>query len=230
MTDTNNPKREIVPQGFPERLLSGYASFRTNRLRYERGRYEALAEAGQKPEILLISCCDSRSGPETIFDSHPGELFVVRNVANLVPPFNPDDDYHGTSAALEFAVQALKVKHIVVMGHGRCGGINAYLQHMEDPETAPLSPGNFIGKWISMLDEPAQSEAFKCHHDKPMDEKQRALEEVSIRHSIQNVRSFPCVNILQSRNQIQVHGAWFDISTGELWVLDEEKGKFIQPV
>jgi carbonic anhydrase len=109
----------------PSRLISGYRAFRDNRFARERARYEALAEA-QRPEIMVIGCCDSRVPPEVIFDANPGEMFVVRNVANLVPPFETGGEYHGTSAALEFAVQGLKVKHIVVLGHAGCGGIRAY--------------------------------------------------------------------------------------------------------
>src|SRR3712207_8695043 len=105
----------------------------------------ALAE-GQAPEVMVISCCDSRVSPEVIFDASPGELFVVRNVANLVPPYETGGEYHGTSAALEFAVQALKVKHIVVLGHARCGGIRAFAD-----ESAPLSPGDFIGRWMTLV-------------------------------------------------------------------------------
>src|SRR3954451_19706017 len=131
---------------FPQRLIDGYRIFLGERFARERSRYEALAERGQSPEILVIGCCDSRVSPEVIFDASPGELFVVRNVANLVPPFETGGAFHGTSAALEFAVQALRVKHIVVLGHARCGGIRAFAD-----DAAPLSPGDFIGKWISLI-------------------------------------------------------------------------------
>ena len=106
----------------PARLIEGYEAFRSNRLPAEQSRYRDLAEQGQSPEIMVIGCCDSRVSPEVIFDARPGELFVVRNVANLVPPYSPDGTYHGVSAALEFAVGALRVKHIVVLGHAGCGG------------------------------------------------------------------------------------------------------------
>src|SRR3954470_6651452 len=132
---------------FPAKLLAGYRNFMSGRYSDERDRYRILADNGQKPHTLMIACCDSRSAPETIFDCGPGELFVVRNVANLVPPYAPDENYHGTSAALEFAVQGLKIREIVVMGHGRCGGIHAALNH----DSNPLSPGDFIGKWMGML-------------------------------------------------------------------------------
>src|ERR671920_2611665 len=131
---------------FPQRLIEGYSAFAAGRLQAEQHRYRELAERGQTPEIMVIGCCDSRVSPEVIFDASPGELFVVRNVANLVPPYAPDGDYHGTSAALEFAVQALKVKHIVVLGHARCGGIQAFAEG-----AAPLSKGDFITKWMTLV-------------------------------------------------------------------------------
>ena len=117
--------QKLYPKGMahlPERLLDGYRTFMANRYAAESGRYRTLADNGQKPKTMVVACCDSRAAPETIFDCGPGELFVVRNVANLVPPYKPDGEYHGTSAALEFAVQSLKVTDIIVLGHGRCGG------------------------------------------------------------------------------------------------------------
>ena len=207
----------------PERLLEGYRSFMTNRYDSERHHYRALAREGQAPEILMIACCDSRSAPEVIFNAAPGELFVIRNVANLIPPYAPDGEFHSTSAALEFAVQALKVKHIVVMGHGRCGGIKAAL----DPNAQPLSPGDFIGKWMSMVG-PAAADVSK-NTMLTASERQTALERISIRFSINNLRTFPCVNILEGKGRLSLHGAWFDISTGELWVMDQATGDFLRP-
>ncbi|TIV92207.1 MAG: carbonic anhydrase, partial [Mesorhizobium sp.] len=139
----------------PEHLLAGYRNFMSGRYPTESDRYRSLARDGQAPETMIVACCDSRSAPEAIFDAGPGELFVLRNVANLVPPYEPDGEYHSTSAALEFAVQSLKVKNIVVMGHGRCGGIRAAL----DTNSAPLSPGDFIGKWMSLIAPAAETVA-----------------------------------------------------------------------
>ncbi|MEJ1161862.1 carbonic anhydrase [Prosthecomicrobium sp. N25] len=200
---------------FPERLLRGYESFRTGRYPSENERYRHLAETGQRPETMIIACCDSRAAPEVIFDAPPGELFVVRNVANLVPPYTPDGEYHGTSAALEFAVMGLRIRNIVVMGHGRCGGIAAALR--EDPE--PLSPGDFIGKWISLLEAPVAECA--CHTGLAPEERRLLLERISVAHSLRNLRTFPCVRTLEERGKIALHGAWFDISLGELHVYDE---------
>jgi carbonic anhydrase len=147
----------------------------------------------------------------------------MRNVANLVPPYAPDGEYHATSAALEYAVQVLKVKHIVVLGHGRCGGIKAAL----DPNAGPLSPGDFIGKWMSMLSGAAKR--IGAAEFLTAAERQTALERASIRASIENLRTFPCVSILEGKSRISLHGAWFDIESGELWVMDGRTGDFIRP-
>ncbi len=204
---------------FPETLLSGYRAFKDGRFETQQKRYRALADQGQKPETMIIACCDSRAAPETIFDSAPGEIFVMRNVANLVPPYEPDGAFHATSAALEYAVQSLKVKHIVVLGHGRCGGIGAVL----NPAAEPLSPGDFIGKWMNLIS-PAAS-ALASSGLSPA-EQQTELERASIRQSIANLRTFPCVHILEDRNRLELHAAWFDISDGDLWVMDAETGDF----
>ena len=195
----------------------------TGRYPGETARYRALAKEGQAPETMVIACCDSRAAPEAIFDAGPGELFVVRNVANLVPPYAPDDNFHSTSAALEFAVQSLKVRQIVVMGHGRCGGIRAAL----NPGAAPLSPGDFIGKWMSLVEPAAQ--AVSGNTMMTATERQTSLERISIRFSIANLRTFPCVSILEGKGRLSLHGAWFDISTGELWVMNRDTGDFERP-
>ncbi|PWK68483.1 carbonic anhydrase [Aminobacter sp. AP02] len=204
----------------PETLLTGYRNFMTGRYAAETDHYKSLAREGQSPETMVIACCDSRAAPETIFNAGPGELFVVRNVANLVPPYSPDGEFHSTSAALEFAVQALKVKNIVVMGHGRCGGIRAAL----DPNSAPLSPGDFIGKWMSLV-APA-AETVTGNTMMTQTERQTALERISIRYSIANLRTFPCVKILEQKGRLEIFGAWFDISAGELWLMDRNTGDF----
>jgi carbonic anhydrase len=206
----------------PDHLLAGYRNFMTGRYASETDRWRTLAREGQAPETMVIACCDSRAAPEVIFDSGPGELFVVRNVANLVPPYAPDGEYHATSAALEFAVQGIKVKNIVVIGHGRCGGIRSALA-----PSNPLSPGDFIGKWMSLLAPAAAAVTGNAMFT--AGERQTALERISIRYSIANLRTFPCVNILESKGRLTLSGAWFDISTGELWVMNRETGDFERP-
>ena len=207
---------------FPQHLLDGHANFLAGRYAREKERIRDLAEAGQTPSTLIIACCDSRAAPEMIFDAGPGELFVLRNVANLVPTYQPDGGQHGTSAAIEFAIKGLSVSNIVVMGHGRCGGIKAAL----DPHMKPLDAGDFIGKWMSMLGElPSQ---LGQNTLMTAAERQTAMERISIRNSIRNLRTFPYVRKLEDEGKLAVHGAWFDISTGELWIMDNN-GDFIRP-
>lgn len=208
---------------FPKQLLNGYREFMKGRYAHESDRYHTLADEGQEPTTMVIACCDSRAAPETIFGAGPGELFVLRNVANLVPPFEPDGGQHGTSAGIEFATQALKVSNIVVMGHGRCGGIQAAL----NPSQAPLAEGDFIGKWISLLD-PVRSQFGE--NDLLTDgERQTMFERVSIRNSVSNLRTFPYVKKAEQDGNLVVHGAWFDIKSGELWVMDADSGEFERP-
>ncbi|HEY4191406.1 MAG TPA: carbonic anhydrase [Mesorhizobium sp.] len=208
----------------PEHLLTGYRNFMTGRYPAESGRYSDLAREGQSPETMIIACSDSRSAPETIFDAGPGELFVLRNVGNLVPPCEPDGEFHSTSAALEFAVQALKVKNIVVMGHGRCGGIRAALAQ----GSGPLAPGDFIGKWMSLIKPAANAVASAT--DMTASERQTALERISIRYSLANLRTFPKIKEREEKGELALYGAWFDISTGELWTMNRDTGDFERPV
>ncbi|NLS01175.1 carbonic anhydrase [Rhizobium sp. P38BS-XIX] len=210
-------------QSFPDTLLNGYRNFMSGRYADERERYRTLAELGQSPSTLVIACSDSRSAPEIIFDAGPGELFVIRNVANMVPPYEPDSNFHATSAALEFAVLSLKVSDIVVMGHGRCGGIRAAL----DPNAEPLSPGDFIGRWMALL-KPA-AEQIQSNDIMTQTERQTALERISIRNSLDNLRSFPEIKAREEEGKLSLHGAWFDISTGELWVMDPQTRDFKRP-
>ena len=207
--------------GFPPRLIEGYRAFCTGRLQTEQERFRELAATGQSPEVMVIGCSDSRVSPEVIFDARPGELFVVRNVANLVPPYSPDDAYHGVSAALEFAVQVLHVQHILVLGHERCGGVRAFVE-----EGAPLSPGDFIGKWMSLM-APAATAAGPRGADSLADFLTR-LEQASIVKSLDNLMTFPCIRILAERDRIGLHGAYFGVASGALAVLDRASGKFEQ--
>lgn len=200
----------------PQRLLKGYANFRAGRFAEEMDRYRKLGEGKQKPTTMIIACCDSRAAPETIFDAGPGEIFVMRNVANLVPPYAPDGKHHATSAAMEFAVLALEVRHIVVMGHGRCGGIRAVVDGSD-----PLSSGDFIGKWMSDVRDVAQ--AVRQEHDHAHDhDLQTAVEHASVEHSLANLRTFPWLRVRENKGGLSVHGAWFDIALGELHVYDED--------
>lgn len=204
---------------FPRRLLSGYRSFRRVRLPREQSRYRELAETGQQPEVMVIGCADSRVSPEVIFDTPPGELFVVRNVANLVPPYSPTGSTHGVSAAIEFAVQALKVKHIVVLGHARCGGIRAFAE-----QDTPLSPGDFIGKWMSLISPAA--ETVGARGDRSPAQYLAELEQASIVTTLDNLMTFPFVRILVERGRLFLHAAYFDVATGLMEVFDPQTQSF----
>jgi len=204
---------------FPTRLIEGYRTFLATRLPTEQDRYQHLADHGQKPETMVIGCCDSRVSPEVIFDAAPGELFVTRNVANLVPPYTPDGAQRAVSAALEFAVQALRVKNIVVLGHARCGGIKAYVE-----QTEPLSPGDFIGNWMALI-KPAVAKIDPASQSSP-EAYLEQLEQASVLLTLGNLMTFPCVRILAERGRLALHGAYFDVATGQLSVLDGKSGQF----
>ncbi|ABD85809.1 carbonic anhydrase [Rhodopseudomonas palustris] len=204
---------------FPQHLLKGYRNFTTQRLPTEQSRYRELSERGQAPEVMVIGCCDSRVSPEVIFDAGPGELFVLRNVANLVPVYAPDGAVHGVSAALEYAVQVLRVKHIVVLGHAQCGGIRAFVD-----KTAPLSPGDFIGKWMAMFARAA--ETVEQRDQESMQEFITRLEQAAVKRSLDNLMTFPCIKILAERGKLQLHGAYFGVAEGSLAVWDAQSGQF----
>lgn len=168
---------------------------------------------------MVIGCCDSRVSPEVIFDAGPGELFVVRNVANLVPPYQPDGNAHGVSAALEFAVQVLRVKHIVVLGHAQCGGVRAFID-----KAAPLSPGDFIGRWMSLFVKPG--EIVEQREKETMQHFVTRIEKAAVLRSLENLMTFPCVNILVGRGKLNLHGAYFGVAEGSLAVLDDDTKEF----
>jgi carbonic anhydrase len=204
---------------FPQRLIDGYSAFLSERLPREQSRFRELAENGQSPEIMVIGCCDSRVSPEVIFDASPGELFVARNVANLVPPYTPDGATRAMSAGLEFAVQALKVKHIVVLGHAQCGGVRAFAE-----QAAPLSPGDFIGHWMALMAPAAKR--IGPRGNEPLADYLTRLEQASVVETLDNLMSFPCISVLVERGRLALHGAWFGVATGELHVLDRAGGAF----
>jgi carbonic anhydrase len=197
-------------------LVDGYQRFRSGAYADQKNRFDALAD-GQAPPVMIISCCDSRVDPATIFDTVPGQVFALRNVANLVPPFETGGGLHGASAAIEFGVIGLNVKHIVVLGHGQCGGIKAALAggHLGLPGQS------FINDWMSIVTS-ARDEVLTrsgCDH-------QLALEQEAIKVSLANLRSFPFIAERESAGAIKLHGAWFAIGSGELHVLDETSGEF----
>jgi len=207
---------------FPERLTKGYSAFLAGRFASERARYQELAGLGQSPSIMVIGCVDSRVSPEVIFDAAPGEILVARNVANLVPRYEPGGGQHGASAALEFAVRALRVRHIIVLGHAFCGGIKAFAG-----DSAPLSESDFIGKWMSQIAPAAQAIGPKDGEGE--EAYLRKLEFASVELSLKNLMTFPFVLSAVEKGELGLHGAYFGVASGRLLVRNERTGVF-EPV
>lgn len=205
----------------PDSLIDRFRRFRHRHFAPHTDHYEKLASYGQSPEVMIVSCCDSRVDPESIFTCMPGEMFVVRNVANLVPPFETSGTYHGVSAALEFAILNLRVKHIVVMGHSQCGGILACAGGQ-----ARQSEARFISNWMSMLDE-TRDAIMKKSPGLETAQIAGQLEREGIKASLANLRSFPCVRTQEAAGKLTLHGAFFDIGSGILSALDEKSGEFL---
>ncbi len=198
-------------------LVEGYHRFRAGIYADQKARYDALAEHGQSPPVMIISCCDSRVDPATIFDTGPGQIFALRNVANLVPPFETGGGLHGASAAIEFGVLGLGVKQIVVLGHGQCGGIRAALQGSD----LGLPGQSFIDDWMGIVSE-ARDEVIGQAPADP----QRALELEAIKVSISNLRTFPFIAEREASGEIKLRGAYFAIAEGVLHVLDDAGVEF----
>ncbi|MEO0033472.1 MAG: hypothetical protein RIS94_3230 [Pseudomonadota bacterium] len=213
MTDTTSPELG--------QLIAGYRRFRENRWTPRLARWQELRES-QEPQVMIIACSDSRVDPAEIFDTDPGEMFVVRNVAAMVPPFETNPGHHGVSAALEFAVQVLKVKEIVVMGHGMCGGCKAALT--QDLKGTEPGEGGFISDWMALLDEARKPVAEQYGTTGRAAE--RAMEQAGVRVSLANLRTFPCIRRKERTGELKLRGAFFAISDGVLHLLDEATGDF----
>jgi carbonic anhydrase len=198
-------------------LIEGHRRFLRDRHARERGRYMQLAELGQAPTAMVIACCDARADVSTIFDAEPGDLFILRNVANLVPPYEPEGKYHGTSAGIEFAVQGLKVPHLIILGHSRCGGVAAYRHRVRDK----VAESGFIGSWLTMLDDLKidESEIFEFGDE-------TAFEFAAIRSSLANLRTLPFVKKREEEGLLSLHGLHFDLASGTLLSLDHDRGSF----
>lgn len=199
---------------FPADLQDGFRRFRATRYPRERDRYRHLASEGQHPLAMVVACSDSRVAPDAVFDAGPGELFVVRNVAGLVPVYEPGGGIQATSAALEYAILALDVPSVVVLGHGRCGGIAAALE-----QAAPLSPDDALGAWVTGLRVLADTLDLEPEDWVDPVRRQRVLELRSVEQSIANLRTFPWVRSREGDGHLGLHGAWFDIGLGELHAL-----------
>ena len=201
----------------PRTLIEGHFRFRRDDHAKNRGRYLQLAELGQTPTAMVIACCDARVDVSAIFDAEPGALFIVRNVANLVPPYEPDGKYHGTSAALEFAATALQVPHVIVLGHSHCGGVNAYRRSVRDN----VATQGFIGSWLRLLDglKPDESDV-SAYGDAT------AFEFAAVRASLANLETFPFVKERMQGGSLALHGLHFDLGSGGLLSIEQETGRF----
>lgn len=237
MVDTKDRPTETTPAGrprddgaparaaaaFPPYLAERFQAWRTMRFEPNRIWHERLAEEGQRPRAMVISCCDSRVDTVRMFGAEPGDLFVLRNVANLVPPFTPDHSHHGTSAAVEYAVLALRVAHIVVVGHSNCGGIAACEEHCSGRGGDLPGGAGFLGRWIEILRPGWERVAAR---DLAPTERAGALEREAVKVSLDNLAGFPCVAGAMAAGRISLHGAWLDIGAGVLHGLDAETGGF----
>lgn len=206
---------------FPDFLLNGHRKFKGKTFSNEQEVYHRLATEGQNPDVMVIACSDSRVSPTQIFNADPGELFMVRNVANLVPPYEEDGRYHGVSAALEFGVRHLEVGHVVVLGHTGCGGINAML----DPKAPLRDDMRFISNWVSMMAD-ARDAVLREMADADFDDQMDSLEQRTINKSIENLRSFPFVKERVDAGKLALHGAYFDVGRGSLIVRAADGGSY----
>jgi carbonic anhydrase len=201
----------------PKTLIDGHFRFRRDDHAANRGRYEQLAELGQAPTAMVIACCDARVDVSAIFDAEPGALFIMRNVANLVPPYEPEGKYHGTSAAVEYAVTALKIPHLIVLGHSHCGGVSTYRRGVRDN----VPEHGFIGRWLTLLDNlPVVESDIFAYGD------ELAFEFAAVRSSIANLNTFPFIQKRVASGLLSLHGLHFDLATGLLLSLEQETGRF----
>jgi len=202
----------------PKNLVEGYRRFLRDQHAPKKGRYIQLAELGQTPTAMVIACCDARVDVSAIFDAEPGALFIMRNIANLVPPYEPEGKYHGTSAAIEYAVMMLKVPHLIVLGHSNCGGVNAYRRGVRDN----VPQDGFIGRWLRLLDgiKPVENE-ISTYGD------ELAFEFAAVRASIAKLSTFPFIQKRLSEQLLSLHGLHFDLGSGQLLLLEEETGCFV---
>jgi carbonic anhydrase len=204
------------------KLIDGFGRFRTKHFGTRDGLFERLTRHGQSPRIMVIACCDSRVDPAIITDCDPGDLFVVRNVANLVPPCETGGNYHGTSAALEFAVRFLQVRHVIVLGHARCGGIEALLRGRDRDSNF----GQFIHPWMEIAAE-ARATVLSSGSDPTVESTARAAEQAAIRVSLRNLETFPWVRERIENGQLNLHGWYFDIQQGQLLRFDPTQSRFV---
>jgi carbonic anhydrase len=211
------PLGETKTLSLPRTLVEGHFRFRRDQHAKNRGRYLQLAELGQAPMAMVIACCDARVDVSAIFDAEPGALFIMRNVANLVPPYEPEGKYHGTSAAVEYAATALKVPHVIVLGHSHCGGVDTYRRGVRDK----VPEHGFIGRWLTLLDDLKLVESDIFAYGDEM-----AFELAAVRSSIANLHTFPFIQKRLKEGLLALHGLHFDLGSGQLLSLEPETARF----
>ncbi|MBY0291805.1 MAG: carbonic anhydrase [Alphaproteobacteria bacterium] len=204
-----------------ENLVQGYRRFRKHYFSEQNSAFEDLVRLGQRPKVLMIACSDSRVDPAIVMDCQPGDLFVIRNVANLVPPFEDDQSYHGTSAALQFGICGLGIRHVILFGHTQCGGIQALLE--QAPETCEQK--GFIAKWMELA-KPAHEAVLKYHKEATLDEKNTLCGQYSLINSLRNLQTFPWIIERVTGGSLFLHAWNFDLVQGVIEVFDEKENCF----
>ena len=202
-------------------LIEGFRNFKLEYTLDEKGKYRELAEYGPHSKILMIACCDSRADPAIITNSEAGDLMVIRNIANLVPPYEPNNSFQETQAALEFAVSYLAVEHVIVMGHSRCGGIRSLLTRLIDDADAILP----LDKWTSVA-EPAAKKVLVSMEGASLDEKSCACSREALKASLTNLRSYPWIADREQKEKLKIHGWYFNLADGDLQSYEESSGQF----
>ncbi len=207
----------------PEYLVQRYYGWKATTFANNKSWYHKLAEDGQHPRAMIISCCDSRVHVTSIFGSDAGEFFIHRNIANLVPPFKEDQDYHGTSAAIEYAVKTLKIPHIIVLGHSTCGGVHSSFEYFSGNNPNLYKDSNFVASWLEIL----RPSFEKIPSNLSKNEKLKSLEKNTVLTSIENLTTFPFIKEAINNETLSLHGLWHDIGTGDLMFYDNKSSKFI---
>ena len=207
-------------------LKEGFKDFKKHYYENDKSYIDKYVKNGQKPKFMVIACSDSRVDPAILFQAKPGEVFSVRNVANLVPPYSPDEGLHGVSAAIEFGVMDLKIKDIIILGHAHCGGIKRLCNNFNsdmDKSLNKKAPREFIDSWMNI----ASSVITKIDAKDPLESLQHFIEKESIKNSIKNLKTFPWVSELVRNKELNIHGWWFELKSGELFYFDENKNDFL---
>jgi len=207
----------------PNYLIKRYQNWKDNGFTKNKSRFEHLADHGQNPKAMVISCCDSRVHVTSIFGAETGEFFIHRNIANIVPPYSPNKDYHGSSAAIEYAVKNLKVSHIIILGHSNCGGVKLCHDICSNPGNENTHENEFVSQWIDIL-KPGYE---KINKSKPINEQIRNLEKEGVLISLNNLIGFPFVKNAMDAGELAIHGLWNDIREGNVEFFDSQKNKFL---